>query len=114
VAAFEARPTEAHKAIIAQLLRDDAELQGIAREYVKLGMRELLRQLQAGDAATRAAIAKSLSRVVTAAITEGAEDDGDQTLRAEMHEMMAEMRGDLMEKADVTEVRVIVPKGRAK
>lgn len=112
MAAFEARPTEAHKAIIAQLLRDDAELQGIAREYVKLGMYELLRQLQAGDAATRAAIAKSLSRVVTAAITEGAEDDGDQTLRAEMHEMMAEMRGDLMDAREVIEKKAIVKKSR--
>lgn len=106
---FLNKPTEAHKAIISQLLADDAEMRELSRQFVKLGMVELLHQLKRGDAATRALIAKSLAGVVTRAITDGVEDDGDQSLRMEMHEMIAEMRGDLM---DQREAKVIVPKKR--
>lgn len=95
-----AKPTEAHKAIIAQLLHDDAELRDLARQFVLLGMRETVNQLRRGDAATRASIAKSLAGTLTKAITETGEDDGDQTLRAEMHEMVAEMRGEMLGRAD--------------
>lgn len=87
------KPTEAHKAIIAQLLTNDPELRELARKFVVMGMQETVNQLRRGDAATRASIAKSLAGTLTKAITETGEDDGDQSLRAEMHEMMEEMRG---------------------
>ena len=87
------KPTEAHKAIIAQLLHEDAELRELARQFVVMGMQETVNQLRRGDATTRAMIAKSLAGTLTKAITETGEDDGDQSLRAEMHEMMEEMRG---------------------
>ena len=92
---FESKPTEAHKAIIAQLLRDDAELRDLAREFVLLGMKETVNQLARGDAATRASIAKSLAGTLTKAITETSGEDGDDTLRAEMHAMMDEMRAEM-------------------
>lgn len=92
---FEAKPTEAHKAIIAQLLREDAELRDLARQFVLLGMKETVNQLIRGDAATRAAIAKSLAGTLTKAITETGGEDGDDTLRAEMHAMMDEMRAEM-------------------
>lgn len=109
---FESKPTEAHKAIIAQLLADDTELRGLAREFVLLGMREVVDQMRRGDAATRAVIAKSLASTITKAITETGEDDGDMTLRAEMHEMMDEMRGELMGHP-IAKV-ALVPKGMKK
>lgn len=107
------KPTEAHKAIIAQLLHEDAELRELARQFVVLGMQETVNQLRRGDAATRAMIAKSLAGTLTKAITETGEDDGDQTLRAEMHEMMEEMRGHIQptdSPASPTPVKKIVPK----
>lgn len=94
------KPTEAHKAIIAQLLHDDAELRELARQFVVMGMRETVNQLRRGDAVTRATIARSLAGTLTKAITETGEDDGDQTLRAEMHEMMDEMRRDIQQVDD--------------
>ncbi len=108
-----AKPTEAHKAIIAQLLRDDTELRDMAREFVVMGMREVIEQMKRGDAGTRAMIAKSLASTLTKAITETGEDDGDQTLRAEMHQMMDEMRGDMLgrdQQGNVITPKVIVPK----
>ena len=115
--AFAPKPTEAHKAIIAQLLSEDAELRDLARQFVVLGMRETVNQLMRGDQATRAMIAKSLASTITKAITETGEDDGDQTLRAEFHEMMAEMRGEIMDRVDEVDgedptppARVLVPK----
>lgn len=90
-----AKPSVAQKALISQLLADDVELREIARAYVLVGMRETLDQLMRGDPATRAAIARGLSGVLTKAITEATDEDTDQTLRAEMHEMMAEMRADI-------------------
>ncbi len=101
------------KAIIAELLATDTPLRDLSRQFVVLGMREVLDQLVRGDQATRATIARSLASVITSAITESGEEDGDATLRAEMHEMMAEIRGELMgqqeELADPP-ARVIVPK----
>lgn len=109
--AFESKPTEAHKAIIAQLLRDDAELRDLAREFVLLGMRETVNQLRRGDAATRATIAKSLASTLTKAITETSGDDGDDTLRAEMHAMMSEMRADIQATTEpVAKKPLLVPK----
>lgn len=113
---FDSKPTEAHKAIIAQLLADDAELRTLARQFVVMGMRETINQLQRGDQATRAAIAKSLAGTLTKAITETGEDGGDDTLRAEMHAMMAEMRADIQQVDSPAEVpggvvaKKIVPK----
>lgn len=105
------KPTEAHKAIIAQLLSDDAELRDLARQFVVMGMRETINQLHRGDALTRATIAKSLAGTLTKAITETGEDDGDQTLRAEFHEMMDEMRGEIMgQQNDAPVAKKIVPK----
>ncbi len=101
------------KAIISELLGSDTDLRDMARQFVVLGMREVLDQLVRGDAATKATIARSLASVITSAITETGEEDGDATLRAEMHEMMAEIRGEMMDKEDVEEVaakRVLVPK----
>lgn len=88
------------KAIISQLLSTDVELQKLARQFVLLGMKETVDQLQRGDPVTRAAIARSLSSIITKAITETAEGDGDDTLRAEMHAMMDEMRGEVMGRED--------------
>lgn len=106
---FDPRPTEAHKAIIGQLLREDAELRDMARRFVVLGMREMVDQLHRGDAATRAAIAKSLAGTLTKAITETGGDDGDDTLRAEMHQMMDEMRDTIAPTSDPVAKR-LVPK----
>ena len=90
-----------HKAIIAQLLSDDAELRDLARQFIVLGMQEVINQLTRGDQATRATIARSLASTLTKAITEVGEEDGNATLRAEMQEMMAEMRGEWMDEPDV-------------
>lgn len=89
--------TDAQKAIIGQLLETDVELRSMARQWVKLGMEELLNQMRRGDPATRAAIAKSLAGPLTKAITEAGDDDGNSELRAEMHQMVAEMRGEIMD-----------------
>ena len=108
-----ARPDATHKAIISQLLADDTELREMARQFVILGMKETLNQLARGDQATRATIARSLAGTLTKAITEVSEDDGNATLRAEMQEMMREMRGEWMdEQEDEPAPRVIAPKVR--
>jgi hypothetical protein len=105
----EAKPSEAHKAIISQLLRDDAEMRDLARQFVVHGMYEVLDQLKRGDSATRATIAKSLASTLTKAITETGEDGGDDTLRADMHRMMEEMRGDI-QAVNPPVAKKIVPK----
>lgn len=96
--------SDAHKAIISQLIADDADMREAARLYILRGFAILNDLMVRGDPATRAAVAKSLIGVVTKAITETQDDDSDQTLRAEMHQMMDEMRG------EITNAK-IVPKG---
>lgn len=89
-------PAGDSKAIIGALLENDDELRDLARQFVIHGMREVLNQLARGDATTRGAIARSLSGVITKAITETGEDDGNQSMRAEFRQMMEEMRGEIM------------------
>jgi hypothetical protein len=90
------RPTDLQKQLVSQLLHEDAELRGLARQLVKAGMSELVNQLHRGDAQTRAAIARSMAGAFTRPIFETGDDDTDSDLRAEMHQMMGELRGDLM------------------
>ena len=104
----DAKSSDTHKALMAQLLSEDAELQKMARQFLVMGMYEVLDQLKRGDPATRASIAKSLASTLTKAITESGED-GDDTLRAEMHQMMDEMRGDIQQ-IDSPVAKVLVPK----
>ena len=82
-------------AIITSLISTDPEMQQLARQYVLMGRREMLNQLQRGDAQTRAAIAKSMSGAVTNLFTQNAGDDGLEELRMEMHQMMGEVRGEM-------------------
>lgn len=82
-------------AIVASLVSSDPEMHAIAREYVQAGLIEMLNQLKRGDAATRAAIARSMSGVVANLFTQQTGDEGLNDLRIEMHEMMSEMRGDM-------------------
>lgn len=82
-------------AIVASLVAADPEMHALAREYVKAGLLEMVNQLKRGDAGTRAAIARSMSGVVTNLFAQSTGDDGLVELRTEMHEMMAEMRGEL-------------------
>lgn len=91
----QAKVTDAHKALISQLLADDADMREAARLYVLRGFKLLNELMVRGDPATQAAIAKSLTSVVTKAITETNDDDSDQSLREEMHRMMDEMRGEI-------------------
>jgi hypothetical protein len=86
---------ESQAAIITALISADPEMQKLAREYVLLGLAEMIHQLRRGDASTRAAIAKSMSGAVTNLLTQQAGDDGLTDLRTEMHQMMAEVRGDM-------------------
>lgn len=95
-------PSEAHKAIISQLIAEDAELREVARSFVLLGMKELVNQLARGDQTTRAMIARSLAGVMTKAITEGGEDEGAMGLRAEFHQMAAEIRGEWQDEQEPT------------
>ena len=111
---------DAQVALIGQLLADDVEMRSLAREFTVLGMKEIINQMKRGDPATRAAIAKSLSGVVTKAITEAGDDDGQSELRREMHDMMAEMRGEILGRddygetleADAPKVKKLTPKKR--
>lgn len=82
-------------AIVATILASDPEMQAMARQFVMEGLREMIHQLKRGDAATRAAIAKSVSGAVTSLFTQQSGDDGLGELRTEMHEMVAEMRGEM-------------------
>lgn len=93
-------PSETHKAIISQLIAEDTELRQVARSFVLLGMKELVNQLARGDQTTRAMIARSLAGVMTKAITEGGEDEGAMGLRAEFHQMAAEIRGEWQDHDD--------------
>lgn len=104
------------RAIIAELLQSDDELQQLARTFVKLGMEEVVNQLTRGDAQTRATLAKQLAGPIVNAITEPAEEDQFGTIRAEFMEMMDEVRNEIMPPSrDVTviEGRVLVKEPRA-
>lgn len=110
------------RALISELLGADEELRALAATLLKAAMLESIHQLARGDAATRAAIARAYVAPITKALTESDTDDGDQTLRAEMQTMFAEMRGDMgledyEDQVTASEVvsgqvaaRVIVPK----
>src|SRR5688572_14463977 len=82
-------------AIVTSIIAADPEMQTLARQYVMLGLREMVNQLTRGDAQTRAAIARSMSGAVTNLFTQQAGDDGLAELRTEMHQMMSEVRGDV-------------------
>lgn len=104
---------DAHKAVLAQLLAEDAELQGVARDYLVLGLRESIDLLRRGPVEIRASIARSLIPVLTRALTDvepGEDEQGD--LRAEMHEMIAGVRGEIMgeQEEDQPTTRVMVAK----
>lgn len=108
------KTSDAQKAVIAQLLTDDPEIREAARLYLLRGFQHLDNLMTRGDPATRNAIARSLISVVTKPMTESNdEDEGLASVREEMHEMMAEMRGEIMGRADDEKPPVprrIVPK----
>lgn len=115
------RPDASQKAILQQLLGNDAELQSYARQLVVLGMREMVNVMQRGDPKDRVAIARSLAGVITRPLMEDAGDDVAGELAVEMRQMMAEVRGDWItervveaEGAEGAEVATDAPRGRAK
>lgn len=111
---FSRADAATQRALVSQLLESDDELRDLAKVMLKAAMHETIQQLVRGDASTRAAIARAYVTPITKALTETDADDADQTLRAEMQEMFAEMRGDMGlddPAADEPVVaRVIVPK----
>lgn len=95
--------SDAHKAMISQLLDKDDELRDMAREFLVLGMRETIHQLRRGDPATKTTIARALASTITKAITDQGEDDGMTQLRDEMAQMREEMQGEWMDGRSVEE-----------
>lgn len=95
-----AKIPDSQRALISQLLNQDEELAQVARRFILTSFAVMQDVLERGDPAAKLAMAKQMAGVVTAAITDNAADEGDTTLREEMHSMVAEMRGEIMGQAD--------------
>lgn len=83
----------ADKAIISQLLGDDPALRALASKLVKSSLAHMVQIMENGSPADKAAIARSLSGVITRAITEPTEVQ-ESHLQTEMRQMMLEWRGE--------------------
>lgn len=86
----------ASRAIIAELLATDPDLRAIAREFLVNALHDLISLQRRGDPAVRARLAQSLAGPIVSAITEPVDEDAFGSLRAEMLEMMEEVRGAIM------------------
>lgn len=87
-----ARPSDAQKHVIQQLLSTDAELHALASTMTKLALKEMVEIMRHGAPAEKAAIAKSLAAVITKPLYEVEPEDANASLRDEFEQMTAEMR----------------------